>query len=305
MQTQVAPQLQVAKNLLSNLAAELIAGIDAAGTTSQQLGAAQAIESELAEVATAIELAFGTAKLTVATRAAELRAEMDGEALARVVALLDAGSISLGDLAARMANVPQASVVALHAVAAPAVPAPVMVAPVVAPAAPAPVVVKLDSALPAEIRENLRLQNGYLNAVKYRDPTTGAGWSGRGPMPKWLKALLVDGKTLADFSTAAAASAAPVAAPAPVEAAVSPEAEPAVEVVPAAVVAVDDAQPAALVVDASIDIGDDLGSFDATGMVGDLNTAPGALDDDIGEIVQGIASMPLAAPAQSSFMAAA
>lgn len=302
MQTQVAPQLNVAKTLLSNLAAELVAGIDAAGTPSQQLSAAEAVESELAEAASAIELAFGAAKLIVATRTAELRAEVDAAAMARVVSLLDAGTISLADLAARMTNAPQAAaVVTLHAVAAPAAPAPVVVVPAMTPAAA--VVAKVDPALPAEIRENLRLQNGYLNAVKYRDPATGAGWSGRGPMPKWLKALLVDGKTLADFLAAAPVAAPVAAAPVadePAAAAAPVAAVEAAEVVAGAAQEDGVAQGA----DESFDIGDDLGSFDASGMAGDLNTAPGGLDDDIGEIVHGIASMPLA-PSQATFMAAA
>ncbi len=37
--------------------------------------------------------------------------------------------------------------------------------------------------------------------VRYRNPATGETWSGRGLQPKWLKAALEDGKTLADFDT--------------------------------------------------------------------------------------------------------
>jgi DNA-binding protein H-NS len=37
-------------------------------------------------------------------------------------------------------------------------------------------------------------------AAKYRDPATGDSWSGRGLQPKWLKAALASGKTLADFA---------------------------------------------------------------------------------------------------------
>lgn len=36
-------------------------------------------------------------------------------------------------------------------------------------------------------------------AAKYRGPN-GEGWSGRGLTPRWLKALLVDGKTKEDFA---------------------------------------------------------------------------------------------------------
>jgi len=34
---------------------------------------------------------------------------------------------------------------------------------------------------------------------KYRHPTTGATWTGRGLKPKWLTAELEQGKTLSDF----------------------------------------------------------------------------------------------------------
>lgn len=37
-------------------------------------------------------------------------------------------------------------------------------------------------------------------AAKYRDPSTGNTWSGRGLKPNWLKAALDGGKTLADFA---------------------------------------------------------------------------------------------------------
>lgn len=36
--------------------------------------------------------------------------------------------------------------------------------------------------------------------IKYRNTTTGDTWSGRGLQPKWLKAQLAAGKTLADFA---------------------------------------------------------------------------------------------------------
>lgn len=53
-------------------------------------------------------------------------------------------------------------------------------------------------------------------AAKYRDPITGNAWSGRGLQPRWLKAALAEGKTLADFS---------LDAPAPVVAAEAPPVE--------------------------------------------------------------------------------
>ena len=41
---------------------------------------------------------------------------------------------------------------------------------------------------------------GSKVAVKYRNPETGAGWSGRGLKPKWLKEAMEHGKTPQDFA---------------------------------------------------------------------------------------------------------
>jgi DNA-binding protein H-NS len=40
---------------------------------------------------------------------------------------------------------------------------------------------------------------GSTVAPKYRDPMTGATWTGRGLKPKWLSAQLAEGKSLEDF----------------------------------------------------------------------------------------------------------
>jgi DNA-binding protein H-NS len=37
-------------------------------------------------------------------------------------------------------------------------------------------------------------------APKYRDPSTGTTWTGRGKKPKWVEAALASGKTLADLA---------------------------------------------------------------------------------------------------------
>lgn len=37
-------------------------------------------------------------------------------------------------------------------------------------------------------------------APKYRDPSTGSTWTGRGKKPKWVEAALASGKTLADLA---------------------------------------------------------------------------------------------------------
>lgn len=36
-------------------------------------------------------------------------------------------------------------------------------------------------------------------AAKYRDPASGATWTGRGLKPKWLQAAIAEGKTLEEF----------------------------------------------------------------------------------------------------------
>jgi len=41
---------------------------------------------------------------------------------------------------------------------------------------------------------------GRKVAAKYRDPATGDTWSGRGLQPKWLKAALAAGRSIADFA---------------------------------------------------------------------------------------------------------
>ena len=42
--------------------------------------------------------------------------------------------------------------------------------------------------------------SGRKVAAKYRNPTTGATWSGRGLKPKWLAAALAAGQALSDFA---------------------------------------------------------------------------------------------------------
>lgn len=41
---------------------------------------------------------------------------------------------------------------------------------------------------------------GSKVAAKYRNSATGETWSGRGLQPKWLKAAIASGKSLADFA---------------------------------------------------------------------------------------------------------
>ena len=133
-----------------------------------------------------------------------LERQREESVVARVVDMLKAGAITLEQLGAKAGvAVPAAATVAG---------ATMMLAPADAPVA---------------VRQNLRLQAAYVNAVKYRDPQTQQGWSGRGPMPKWLKAKLAAGATLDAYKVGGEGeAAAPAAAPAPVEEAAVPAAAP-------------------------------------------------------------------------------
>jgi DNA-binding protein H-NS len=41
---------------------------------------------------------------------------------------------------------------------------------------------------------------GKKVAAKYRDPSTGQTWTGRGLKPKWLQAALTSGKSIEDYA---------------------------------------------------------------------------------------------------------
>jgi len=43
-------------------------------------------------------------------------------------------------------------------------------------------------------------KKGNKVAAKYRNPSTGDTWSGRGLQPNWLKAQLASGRKIADFA---------------------------------------------------------------------------------------------------------
>lgn len=45
-----------------------------------------------------------------------------------------------------------------------------------------------------------RAKSGAKVPAKYRDPSTGQTWSGRGLHPKWLKAAMAGGAKLSDFA---------------------------------------------------------------------------------------------------------
>lgn len=48
-------------------------------------------------------------------------------------------------------------------------------------------------------------RRGGKVAAQYRDPATGAEWTGRGMKPKWLQQRISEGRELAEFKIAKAA----------------------------------------------------------------------------------------------------
>lgn len=188
------------------------------------LADARVMEDEMGRSAATIIATLQEIQGALAARTATVRDTLKTEALERLAALVESGALSLEDVVSRLG-------VALPAVA------------------PAPA--------PATKPQAVASTGGkYMNPDKYRNPNTGETWSGRGPAPKWLKALAVDGKTFEDFRIEA-----PANAPAQAPAAEAPA--------PAAQAAEAPSAPAA-----SSDIGGTM-SFD------------GNLDDDIGADIGG------------------
>lgn len=200
------------------------------------------IASGLTLVAAAVSLRLAAAD----AHATALRAEVRDEALARIVLLLNSGSVTLADITSRLAGpavveptvtvLPVVeSVVALPAVEA--VPDIAEIASVVefveslvvaeVPALAQPVETPKAQPVVGMLVPTQRLTAPYKYAVKFFDPASGAGWSGRGPMPKWFSDLLVNGKTKEDFRVVAQAPTPFVTAP---EALVEPQSEAELEI---------------------------------------------------------------------------
>lgn len=290
MLTTTTTHLGAAKTMLAALAGNITKALESAGGSLQdKLALAVQAERELSDASRAISEHLNTARSVAADRAFALHAEIREAAIAQVVRLLNEGTLTLEALAARMnkpAGLPASPVQASEA--AP-ISAEAHAAPTVS-LAPAP----SKASMSASARENLRVQGGYLNKLKFFDPTTGLGWSGRGPMPQWLKDLAANGRSVEEFRVAQEpAVETPAAAPAATPTAPVAEA-PAVEAAtPAALAApTDSMEPAEAPIAqaADSDIGEEVASFDAENLGDDIG-APTGGDDDIGEIVEGIAAM--------------
>lgn len=256
------------------------------------------IASGLTLVADAVSVQIAAA----GARATALRAEVQEEALARVVLLLNSGSITLADITSRLVGaaavepavfaLPVAQVVAEVVAAVAIVEAATAVEAVVVAQAPAPVeaqTVEVIAKAPVAgvLVPTQALTAPYKNAVKFFDPASGAGWSGRGPMPKWFSDLLVNGKTKEDFRVVAQAPTTP-AAVVEAPAAIQSESAAAVEAAP-----VPEPVTPIIAADIAADIGTDIGadvSFDANFDFDEV-TAPAKRDDDIGEFIIEFAAM--------------
>ena len=290
--------IDLALTIVSAAAANLGMAIDAVeGGVQIKLNEAVNIEIYLEQAAKALEANLQAARSAVSTRISALRAQVRESALVEVVSALHDGTLTLADIAAR-AQLPMDTQLTFERVANVVTPASTTSVPQAAAGYSAPTVDAQGAPLAPEIRENLRLQAGYLHPVKFRDPSTGAGWSGRGPTPKWLKALCVGGKTPSDFAVGAT----PASTPAPPTAQEEPRSEPSVQQAPTC----DPVQPqvqdftqervaaGASGMAVNQGIGEDVVSFEAFSLDADLNspTAESTYEDndDLGDMLPGIAA---------------
>lgn len=128
--------------------------------------------------------------------------------------------------------------------------------------------------------------------VKYQHPDSGETWTGRGPTPKWLKALLDAGGKLDDYLVVKKSTPAQAASPA-----VKQEDHGSAIAAIAAAAAVTDGSDS--------DIGD-TASFDAGAGLDDIGAGAGAgaaTDDDIGEMLSGLQETGAANDAASQLVA--
>lgn len=325
MQPTIA-NIDLAKTILAAAAGNVSKTLDdTVGTLQDKLALAMRAEAELSEAAQAIQHNLQAARMAAAERAAKIRAEIRENALIEIVAALRDGTLSLAEIAALAGvalTIEQGAAVAADTAL-----------PVAAPIAQQGADAAEPKKTPADgqkvsqaVRENLRLQSGYMHAVKFADPNTGAGWSGRGPTPKWLKDLCVDGKTIEDFRVglSAAESTKPVASAAVETQAALPSDASSVTHEAAIVVASEPEtpEPVASAIEAAVESatfetnptvggdadigGDGTISFDGSGLdSGFGDEQGGAADDDIGEVVAAVALMDLSAGNTTSFRAAA
>lgn len=222
--------------LVSELARCTVEGL-AAATGEAGLASIEKTEKELRDAAKAIATQFDESIKVATARATEVRSNMNEHALSQVVALLNSGTLSMADIVARLnvaplvpavADAPAAEILVAQPapVSQPTVPAPETPAvvdttppavqsmaqsePLVVAPAPAPAIVCAEL-LPLPTQ---RLTAPYKTPVLFRDPVSGAGWSGRGPTPKWFADLCVNGKTKADFRVGAQVVTVPATSPA-------------------------------------------------------------------------------------------
>ncbi len=54
--------------------------------------------------------------------------------------------------------------------------------------------------VPSNVARKGGMKPGTKVAPKFRDPTSGASWTGRGLKPKWLSAAIAEGRRLEEFA---------------------------------------------------------------------------------------------------------
>jgi len=168
----------------------------AKATGEQGLKEAEHIEAELTRITDALTVMTGEA----GDRVQALRAEVQEDAISRVISLLNSGTISIADITGRLSeqsNSVPTSIVA-SVVTAPAITNPPVLAPDSLPVAnTAPIAAPIQTVLPPQV-----VSAPFKNPIQFIDPVSGLQWTGRGPVPKWFAALCVNGKTKEDFRVA-------------------------------------------------------------------------------------------------------
>lgn len=137
--------------------------------------------------------------VAVSKRTEQARVNAASHTLDRVADLVKTGHLSIEELLVRLGAAPAViQPAATNANERPAVAAPGAVLGCAAPVAPA--------ADATGVSDKAKGAGTKLPPL-YAHPTSGESWTGRGPVPKWLKELLVNGKSKDDFRIKPAGSA--------------------------------------------------------------------------------------------------
>jgi hypothetical protein len=257
---------------------EVTAEVVAEGTRADDLDGALEVQGDVDDAIAAITAKLDELHVAVSKRTEQIRTSAASHTLDRVADLVKSGHLALSDLLARLGYQPPVVAVAAAAPTAGTTPAPV--------ASPAAALV------PPIAKSGIAKRPVSKLPPMYAHPTSGESWTGRGPVPKWLKELAVDGKTRADFRVKVESAAGAAGGAASV--ADQPSSQ-SVEQSPAASTPQEGARVAGALdtdtdtdTDTDIDIGESV-SFDGAidDDIGDAIT-PAANDGDIGEMFEAL-----------------